>query len=619
MRFIKKTLFITTLSIFTLILLQSSASAQTLKLSKDLSFGDSGEEVSMLQEFLGQNGFFNGEVTGYFGADTQAAVIKYQVENDIEPSNGYVGSLTKEVATLQKVNGVDNGTLSAANFVNMLTSTLDGLAHTRLTNAFVKEIKAKKLLITINPEIASLERYDDEAFRNVESITYYRRNSKTGVLDEIVKQDKRKLVKIFKNAAPLFSEGPAPKILVKINLEKNLKEGFDQIVVVAELKKENKIQFVSQLVHQDSSKTIDSSVDYATSTHSYSLSQKERSKKSVSYVDDGKTISNEITTYVVKFSTPDPRAKIVRVEYSNSDMGTIKRNEGFVDVVTGYGTEFRTNKAYVFAIAPATTTPITHIFKKVSFAAASKQVLGSITDPNVLKLNKPLTSSLRAATTSASVLLATTTTPLINGTYRVTVESLNQSNGGHAVSWATNAISKTVVQIKCDAPTEIFIVGEQKSVDCSRSWSTIIRYENQTKNTFVLATQENQDVRVFVRVGDHDRPNSFDEKVFIMKPLSNNTPNSSTTSSASEEEEDVSTESSSNTNTTQTNTGTVLPNTNTGTTTQSTSTNSSATISDATHKCFARTDIRGPWIPVKCDSKGFLNAAKGNKMAIKRK
>ena len=64
--------------------------------TRDLSYGSSGPDVKGLQELLG----FAGEVipagpTGYFGAQTQAALASYQRKNGIKPASGYFGPITR--------------------------------------------------------------------------------------------------------------------------------------------------------------------------------------------------------------------------------------------------------------------------------------------------------------------------------------------------------------------------------------------------------------------------------------------------------------------------------------------------------------------------------------------
>jgi peptidoglycan hydrolase-like protein with peptidoglycan-binding domain len=67
---------------------QSAAVAPTASFTKDLTVGSKGDEVSALQSKLGMS------ATGYFGALTKAAVVKYQSENGI-PATGTVGPITR--------------------------------------------------------------------------------------------------------------------------------------------------------------------------------------------------------------------------------------------------------------------------------------------------------------------------------------------------------------------------------------------------------------------------------------------------------------------------------------------------------------------------------------------
>lgn len=63
--------------------------------SEILSKGDSSQNVVELQQALKQKGYFGSEITGYFGSDTQNAVIEFQRDNGLEP-DGKVGPETSE-------------------------------------------------------------------------------------------------------------------------------------------------------------------------------------------------------------------------------------------------------------------------------------------------------------------------------------------------------------------------------------------------------------------------------------------------------------------------------------------------------------------------------------------
>lgn len=67
----------------------AAISNQTCKITNNLYFGLQNEEVKCLQRFLNIP-----TITGYFGSITNAAVIKFQIQNNL-PATGYVGPLTR--------------------------------------------------------------------------------------------------------------------------------------------------------------------------------------------------------------------------------------------------------------------------------------------------------------------------------------------------------------------------------------------------------------------------------------------------------------------------------------------------------------------------------------------
>lgn len=65
----------------------------------NLSFGAKGATVVALQQFLTTEGVLDaGNVTGYFGKLTLAAVKRFQIQNGISPASGYFGPLTRAKA-----------------------------------------------------------------------------------------------------------------------------------------------------------------------------------------------------------------------------------------------------------------------------------------------------------------------------------------------------------------------------------------------------------------------------------------------------------------------------------------------------------------------------------------
>ena len=61
-----------------------------------LSNGDTSQNVVELQQALLQKGYFDSEITGYFGPETQNAVIEYQEDNGLV-ADGKVGPETSDL------------------------------------------------------------------------------------------------------------------------------------------------------------------------------------------------------------------------------------------------------------------------------------------------------------------------------------------------------------------------------------------------------------------------------------------------------------------------------------------------------------------------------------------
>ncbi|MBU0750023.1 peptidoglycan-binding protein [Patescibacteria group bacterium] len=64
--------------------------------TRDLTIGSQGADVTALQNFLASKGFsVAAGATGYFGAQTKAALVSYQAANGIAPAAGYFGPATR--------------------------------------------------------------------------------------------------------------------------------------------------------------------------------------------------------------------------------------------------------------------------------------------------------------------------------------------------------------------------------------------------------------------------------------------------------------------------------------------------------------------------------------------
>jgi peptidoglycan hydrolase-like protein with peptidoglycan-binding domain len=71
--------------------------------TRDLTLNSEGEDVRALQRYLNTHGYqvsltgpgSSGFETSFFGPATQAALIKFQIANNISPAVGYFGSITR--------------------------------------------------------------------------------------------------------------------------------------------------------------------------------------------------------------------------------------------------------------------------------------------------------------------------------------------------------------------------------------------------------------------------------------------------------------------------------------------------------------------------------------------
>lgn len=102
----KKILFSLTFFLSTIL----SLSAYAAVFEQDLYSGMfSNPDVKSLQEFLLNQGFYNGPITGNFLSQTKQALIKFQEKEHITPSNGYLGPKTRSrINTRTKIKILSN-------------------------------------------------------------------------------------------------------------------------------------------------------------------------------------------------------------------------------------------------------------------------------------------------------------------------------------------------------------------------------------------------------------------------------------------------------------------------------------------------------------------------------
>lgn len=98
------------LFVLTFVVMSLPVFADAATLDRELQFGMNGSDVSSVQTFLRQDQalYPQGLVTGYFGSLTKAAVINFQLRNEI-PAVGRIGPMTLPIINLQIATGMYPG------------------------------------------------------------------------------------------------------------------------------------------------------------------------------------------------------------------------------------------------------------------------------------------------------------------------------------------------------------------------------------------------------------------------------------------------------------------------------------------------------------------------------
>lgn len=88
----------------------TTTTTSSMMFTRDLTLGSSGADVTALQNWLISKGFsVPAGATGYFGAQTQAALAAYQAANGISPAAGYFGPITRAKVNMGAGTGTGTG------------------------------------------------------------------------------------------------------------------------------------------------------------------------------------------------------------------------------------------------------------------------------------------------------------------------------------------------------------------------------------------------------------------------------------------------------------------------------------------------------------------------------
>lgn len=94
----------------------STTATASVTFTRDLTIGSSGADVTALQNWLIKGGYaIPAGATGYFGAQTQSALAKYQAAAGITPAAGYFGPVTRAKVNAGAGTGTGTGTGTGSN------------------------------------------------------------------------------------------------------------------------------------------------------------------------------------------------------------------------------------------------------------------------------------------------------------------------------------------------------------------------------------------------------------------------------------------------------------------------------------------------------------------------
>ncbi|MFA5211230.1 MAG: peptidoglycan-binding protein [Patescibacteria group bacterium] len=106
---------------------------------------DEGEEVTQLQTKLKELGYFDHEITGYFGEVTKQAVIAFQKDNKLAPYPGWIGEGTRALLNNSNLSSKTN-TQTKTDYSNVS----DLIPTTEKDNVEVKTAEGEAKLVMIN-------------------------------------------------------------------------------------------------------------------------------------------------------------------------------------------------------------------------------------------------------------------------------------------------------------------------------------------------------------------------------------------------------------------------------------------------------------------------------------
>ena len=136
------------------------ALCQPSSLSRNLAFGNIGEDVRALQVFLNTNGSpladvgagSRGNETDYFGLRTYTALVSWQEQNSITPASGFFGPLTRD-AVVNKCAIIKNEAEAFSVSGETATTTVSTVPSIATTTASTATATTTPALATTTPTV----------------------------------------------------------------------------------------------------------------------------------------------------------------------------------------------------------------------------------------------------------------------------------------------------------------------------------------------------------------------------------------------------------------------------------------------------------------------------------
>lgn len=157
--------------LFLLLILPAFASSQTF--DQDLYYGiQESNGVKELQEFLTDNSFYNGSITGNFFSLTLAGVKKFQAANSITPLSGYFGPKSRGKANEILVQaGISKNQIVTENGTTASVSSTPAKTTNDVINSLTEQIKLlQQQLVLLQQQQTTLQQQNQQISQQTQTL-----------------------------------------------------------------------------------------------------------------------------------------------------------------------------------------------------------------------------------------------------------------------------------------------------------------------------------------------------------------------------------------------------------------------------------------------------------------